>query len=143
MARKPTTAEISQRMHRKQGVNPGSEPLWLPPLAPITDFPSAHVNEARALEQSLSAAENMAETALPAPRLSPSASKAQIHWALRMIDQYPGKSIEQIEAENSVSWAQLRHWAASPTEGLPNKARQRASNPAPAKAQGTRKKLAQ
>jgi len=140
--RRPTTIEIAQRMWRKQGVSTGPEPLWLPPLAPVTDFPSAHVKETRALEQRLSAAETMSEASLQTPRLRPAASKAQIRWSRRMIGQYPRKAIGQIEAENNVSWAQLQHWAASSEEGLPDKATRKAPIPAPATAKGTRKRSA-
>jgi len=140
--RRLTTAEIAQRMRRKQGINIGPEPLWLPPLAPVTDFPSAHVKEVRALEQCLSAAEAMSEVVLQTPRLRPAVSKAQIRWAQRMIGQYPRKSIEQIEAEHNVSWAQLQHWAASSEEGLPDKASRNTVNPATVKGQDTRKRSA-
>jgi hypothetical protein len=73
-----------------------------------------------------------ADTFMQAPievPLRPAVSKAQIMWARSMIDQFPRKTQEQIERENSVSWRQLQHWAHSSTDGLPERAAKKAPPP--------------
>jgi hypothetical protein len=66
--------------------------------------------------------------------LRPAASVAQVRWARDMIAQFPRKSREQIQRENSISWAQLEHFAKTPLSGLPERATKRAKDQAKAAA---------
>lgn len=65
--------------------------------------------------------------------LRPAASVAQVRWVRDMLTQVPHKSREQVERENHTSWAQLQHWARSPTEGLPERASKKVVDRKPAK----------
>ena len=84
--------------------------------------------EADWLDETPQAAEALLHAPVGVP-LKPAVSVAQIMWARSMLDQFPRKTQEHIERENSVSWKQLQHWAHSSTEGLPERAPKKAPAP--------------
>jgi hypothetical protein len=105
--------------------------VWdmLPPLAPVIEFPKAWIAKAVAKEDEDSLCDEPVEVPL-----RPAASVAQVRWARDMIAQFPRKSREQIQRENSISWAQLEHFAKTPLSGLPERATKRAKDQAKAAA---------